>query len=98
MEFFTDTVIRGLLENSLETAALGEDGFYDVGTGPGSSEGTYIDWLAVSHREQAVVDDVRRIRTHPLVPGRIPVYGYVYDVGSGRLIEVPDATREGAAR
>ena len=89
MEFFTDTVIRGLLENSLETAALGEDGFYDVGTGPGSSEGDYIDWLTVSHREQAVVEDVRRIRNHPLVPGRIPVYGYVYDVGSGRLIEVP---------
>src|SRR5476651_62617 len=98
MEFFTDTVIRGLLENSLDTAALGEDGFYDVGTGPGSSEGNYIDWLTVSHREQSVVEDVRRIRNHPLVPGRIPVYGYVYDVRSGRLIEVPDATREGAVR
>ena len=98
MEFFTDTVIRGLLENSLETAALGEDGFYDVGQGPGSSEGSYIDWLTVSHREQAVVEDVRRIRNHPLVPDRIPIYGYVYDVRSGRLVEVPDATREGAAR
>ena len=98
MEFFTDTLMRGLLENSLETAALGADGFHDVGTGPGSSEGTYVDWLTVSDREQAVVDDVRRIRNHPLVPGRIPVYGYVYDVRSGRLIEVPDAMREGAAR
>ena len=93
MEFFTDTAIRGLLENSLETAALGDEGFYDVGTGPGSSEGNYIDWLTVSHREQAVVEDVRRIRNHPLVPGRIPVYGYVYDVRSRRLIEIPDATR-----
>src|ERR1700677_1753496 len=36
MEFFTDEVIRGLLANSLETAALGADGFFDVGTGPGS--------------------------------------------------------------
>jgi carbonic anhydrase len=98
MEFFTDTVMRGLLESSLETAALSADGFYDVGTGPGSSEGNFIDWLTVPHREQAVVDDVRRIRNHPLVPGRIPIYGYVYDVRSGRLIEVPDATREGVAR
>jgi carbonic anhydrase len=97
MEFFTDTVMRGLLEHSLETAALGADGFYDVGIGPGSSEGNYIDWLTVSDREQAVVEDIRRIRNHPLVPGRIPIYGYVYDVGSGRLIEVPDATRDGAA-
>jgi len=98
MEFFTDQTIRQLLSNSLETAALGADGFYDVGTTPGSSEGAYIDWLTVADREQAVVDDVRRIRNHPLVPGRIPVYGYVYDVRSGRLIEVPDATREGIAR
>jgi len=97
MEFFTDTVMRGLLEHSLETAALGKDGFHDVGTRPGSSEGNYIDWLAVSDREQAVLEDVRRIRNHPLVPARIPIYGYVYDVGSGRLIEVQDATRDGAA-
>ncbi len=57
-------------------------------------------WRTASRppREQAVAEDVRRIRNHPLVPGRFPVYGYVYDVGSGRLIEVPDATREGAAR
>jgi carbonic anhydrase len=98
MEFFIDETIRGLLANSLETAALGADGFYDVGTTPGSSEGAYIDWLTVSDREQAVVEDVRRIRNHPLVPGRIPIYGYVYDVRSGRLVEVPDASREGAAR
>jgi carbonic anhydrase len=98
MEFFTDTVMRSLLESSLETAALAADGFHDVGTGPGSTEGNFIDWLTVPHREQAVVDDVRRIRNHPLVPGRIPIYGYVYDVRSGQLIEVPDATREGVAR
>src|ERR1700735_3195694 len=36
MEFFTDQVMRGLLANSLETAALGPDGFYEVGAGPGS--------------------------------------------------------------
>ena len=29
----SDEVIRGLLANSLETAALGADGFYDVKTG-----------------------------------------------------------------
>lgn len=98
MEFFTDAVMRGLLEISLETAALDADGFHDVGTGPGSSEGNFIDWLTVPHREQAVIDDVRRIRNHPLVPGRIPIYGYVYDVRSGRLIDVPDATREGVPR
>jgi carbonic anhydrase len=44
-----------------------------------------------------VTDDVKRIRTHPLVPNRIPIYGYVYDVRSGRLNEVREATRAGQA-
>ncbi|MEO2138826.1 MAG: carbonic anhydrase, partial [Thermoleophilia bacterium] len=33
-----------------------------------------------------VVDDVRRIREHPLVPGDIPVFGYLYDVRTGVLV------------
>lgn len=97
MEFFTDTVMRGLLANSLETAALGEDGFYDVGTGPGSAEANYIDWLTISDNAQSVAEDVTRIRNHPLVPRSIPIYGYIYDVATGRLVEVPAATEAGRA-
>ena len=40
---------------------------------------------------------MERIRTHPLVPSTIPIYGYVYDVKSGKLIEVPTATEIGKA-
>ena len=97
MEFFTDEVIRGLLANSLETAALGAEGFYDVGKGPGSAEANYIDWLTIKEQAQSVTEDVARIKSHPLVPARIPVYGYIYDVKSGRLIEVPTATAVGKA-
>ena len=97
MEFFTDEVIRGLLASSLETAALGADGFTDVGTGPGSPEAKYIDWLTISDSAQSVAEDVARIRNHPLVPSSIPIYGYLYDVKTGRLIEVPEATKAGAA-
>jgi carbonic anhydrase len=96
MEFFTDEVIRGLLQSSLETAELGPDGFRDVGRGPGSAEANYVDWLTITDNEQSVVDDVARIRNHPLVPGRIPIYGFIYDVSTGRLVEVPEATKVGA--
>jgi carbonic anhydrase len=89
MEFFTNDVIRGLLESSLETAALGPDGFTDVGTGPGSDAGNDIDFLTISDREAAVTEDVERIRQHPLVPARIPIHGYLYDVRTGRLAAVP---------
>jgi carbonic anhydrase len=97
MEFFTNDVIRELLNNSLETAELTSSGFRDVGKGPGSRAGEFIEWLTISDQKQAVVDDVVRVRNHPLVPRSIPIYGYVYDVKSGRLIEVEAATRAGAA-
>ncbi|GAB2455591.1 carbonic anhydrase [Xylanimonas ulmi] len=97
MEFFTDDVMRGLLASSFETAELRPDGFHDVGAEPGSAEAQYIDWLTISDQARSVTDDVRRIKSHPLVPARIPVYGYVYDVATGRLVEVPEATAAGAA-
>jgi carbonic anhydrase len=96
MEFFTDEVMRGLLASSLETASLGPDGFTDVGRGPGSREADYVDWLTIADRARSVVDDVARIRAHPLVPGRIPIHGFLYDVGTGRLEEVPEATTAGS--
>jgi carbonic anhydrase len=39
-----------------------------------------------------------KVRRHPLVPKGITIYGYVYDVRTGALIEVPDATQAGAAK
>jgi carbonic anhydrase len=97
MEFFDDERMRHLLAQSLETAELGEDGFRDVGSGPGSTEARYIDWLTIADSEKSVVEDVSRIRAHPLVPARIPIYGYVYDVKTGRLLEIPAATAAGRA-
>ena len=97
MEFFTNDVIRGLLASSLETAALTAEGFKDVGKGPASRAAQYVDFLTISDQKQAVIDDVERIRNHPLVPDSIPVYGYVYDVKTGKLIEIEEATRIGAA-
>jgi len=98
METFTDPVIRGLLASSLETAVLDASGWRDVGKGPGSAEAEYVDFLTIRHQEQSVVEDVRRIRNHPLVPGSIPIYGYVYDVRNGRLVEVAAATAIGRPR
>ena len=95
MEYFTDEVMRDLLAQSLETAELGPNGFHDIGAGPGSTAANDIDWLTISDREHSVVEDVRRIRNHPLVPTRIPIYGYVYNVRTGSLDEVADATEVG---
>jgi carbonic anhydrase len=97
MEFFTNEVIRGLLANSLETADLTPDGFKDTGAGPGSQAGEFIEWLTIRDQAASVLADVERIKSHPLVPAGIPIYGYIYDVATGKLIEVPAATKAGAA-
>jgi carbonic anhydrase len=97
MEYFTSEVMADLLNRSLETASVGPNGFYDTGKGPGSPEGQYIDWLTIKEQAQSIADDVKRIRNHPLVPRHIAVYGYIYDVKTGRLVEIPQATEAGKA-
>ncbi len=97
MEFFTNHTMRKLLASSLETAELTAEGFRDVGKGPGSRAGEFVEWLTIANQKQAVVDDVERIRNYPLIPRNIPVYGYVYDVHTGRLIEISEATAAGKA-
>ena len=68
-----------------------------MGKGPGSKEGQKVDWLTFTDDEKAVVEDVKRIRNHPLVPKSIPVYGYLYDVKTGKLKEIVEATSAGRA-
>jgi carbonic anhydrase len=98
MELFTDDIMRQLLASSLQTATLDPSGWRDSGEGPGSPEGHYINWLTFSDNAQSVVEDVLRLRHHPLVPPDIPIYGYIYDVKTGQLVEVPEATTAGKAR
>ncbi|MDR1830191.1 MAG: carbonic anhydrase [Candidatus Fibromonas sp.] len=86
MEKYTNEAIRNKLANSSEIK------------GPGSRVGEYIEWLAIADQKQALIDDVLRIRTHPLIPSSIPIYGYLYDLQTGKLIEVEGATEAGALR
>ena len=94
-EYFTDEKMRTLLSQSLEAAELGPDGFRDVGRGPGSTDADYIDWLTITNQRHSVVADVQRLRNHRLVPSSIAIYGYIFDVKTGRLEEVREATAIG---
>ncbi|NRN27900.1 beta-class carbonic anhydrase [Photorhabdus heterorhabditis] len=92
MELFTDNIMGDLLESSLESVIMTDEGFKEVGTSAGSPEGKYIKWLTIDNQVNSLIEDIHRIRTHPLVPASIAIYGYIYDVKSGKLIEVPEAT------
>ena len=97
MELFTDEVIRELLASGLVTSSYDGKRWIDSGRGPGSRHGDYIDWLTIRDQAESVALDVERIRSHPLVPRDIPIYGYIYQVETGRLVLVPRAEASGRA-
>lgn len=95
METFTNEIISGLLKENLESATIDEKGWRNIKNGGGSSEGKYINWLTISNLEESVLSDVKRIRNHPLVSKTVTIYGYIFDVRSGKIIEVPEAKEAG---
>jgi len=95
MELFNNEIMSDLLASSLKTASIDENGWHDCCEGHGSAEGRYINWLTIKEQTASVLEDVLRIKNHPLVPSDIPVYGYIYECTTGKLIEVPAATDAG---
>jgi carbonic anhydrase len=47
---------------------------------------------AFTDLEANVREQVQRVRSHPWIPDNIPVRGFIYDVKTGRLNEVPATT------
>jgi len=97
MELFNNEIMSDLLGSSLKTASIDASGWHDSCEGHGSAEGKYINWLTIKDQQESVLEDVLRIKNHALVPSDIPVYGYIYECTTGRLIEVPAATEAGRA-
>ncbi|MCB1858165.1 MAG: carbonic anhydrase [Gammaproteobacteria bacterium] len=97
METFTNEIMGELLSGSLKTASVDETGWHDGNTGGGTTDGKFINWLTISDNAKSVVEDVRRIRSNSMVPSDIPIYGYIYDCKTGKLLEIPEASEVGRA-
>ena len=97
MELFSDGVMADLLDDDLGTAAFDGKTWSNPPHRGGHAAGHFIKWHTIANQAASVLQDVRRIREHSLVPAAIPIYGYVYDVHSGRLDEVKAATVAGRA-
>ena len=97
MELFSDGVMADLLEDDLGTAAFDGKKWSNPHHRGGHAAGHFIKWHTIANQAASVLQDVRRIREHPLVPAAIPIYGYIYDVHGGRLDEVKAATEAGRA-
>ena len=91
MELFTDQVMGDLLEDDLGTASFDGSAWSNPNHQGGHAAGHFIKWHTIRDQAQSVIQDVRRIREHPLVPADISLFGFVYDVRTGRLDEVEGA-------
>ncbi len=83
MELFTDDIMGDLLAGSLETASFDGATWSNPRAGGGSPAGRFVKWLTIADQARSVTDDVQRIRSHPLVPGTIPIYGLHLRRGDG---------------
>lgn len=90
MQTFTNEIIGELLTDNLETATIDENGWRNLKSGGGSVAGKFINWLTIPNLEKSVIDDIKQIRNHPLVSNSIKIYGFIFDVKNGRLIEVKE--------
>ena len=95
METFNNEIMGDLLSGSLKTASVDESGWHDSNAGGGTTDGKFIEWLTIGDQGKSVLADVQRIRNSSMVPGDIPIYGYIYDCKTGSLIELPEATQAG---
>jgi carbonic anhydrase len=97
MQTFSNEVMSSLLDDNLETAKFDGKAWSNPKHGGGSVHGHFVHWHTIEDLPLSVLEDVQRIRTHPLVPRTIPVYGFIYDVANGRLNEVTEASQAGRA-
>jgi carbonic anhydrase len=97
MELFCDEIMSDLLEDNLTTASFDGKQWSNPNHGGGCAAGHFIKWHTIRTQNESVIQDVRQIREHPLVPRNIRIYGYIYDVTTGRINEVTTATEAGRA-
>ena len=98
MQLFTNEIIGDLLADDLGTARFDGGKWSNPKHTGGSVAGKFVHWHTFEDNAKSVLEDVQRIRTHPLVPKHVPIYGFIYDVKTGHLEEVVEATEAGRAR
>ena len=109
MQRFTDEFMTELLKGSIEessptlnycSATLNKKVKSSVITNCCSTKSCVnyqcIDWLTIQNGLlQSVLEDVKKIRNHPFVSSDIPIYGFIFDVMTGKLIPVEKAMKAG---
>jgi carbonic anhydrase len=96
MQAYTDEQIRhmlGLESEDVQNAAAAWKHVWKSARTPANME-----WMTFTDLVQSIVEDVERIRTHPLVPASVAIYGYIYHIHHGTLEPVAEANRIGSPK
>lgn len=96
MAGFSNETMRRLLRESVGPARLEKGVWKNTTDEPGADPGD-MDFHPFTDAEASVIEDVRALRAHPLVSKEIPIYGYIYDIHTGGLREVAQASAAGCA-
>ncbi|MDA8893106.1 carbonic anhydrase [Hyphomicrobiales bacterium] len=84
----TDEKMASLLESDLETASF-ENGDWNSNKNDnsesGSSFGHQVEWNTFLDLKKSILEDIEKIKNHPLTPSYINIYGLIYDVKTGEL-------------
>ena len=96
MEFFTTGHhARPCSRRSRATARFEDGRCRNVSAGSGSRRRWHVAWLNFTESGPERRGRCRADPNHPLTPDEIPVHGFIYDVGTGRLNEVKEAMAVG---
>lgn len=96
MASITNETMRALLKESVGPSVCENGRWRNVSDLPGAE--TDMNFLPIAEEPRCLIEDVKRLRAHPLVPKTIPIYGYMYDIHTGRLEEIPEASAAGRAQ
>lgn len=69
-------------------AAMSEAELREQVSAASGQDAAWTSWSVVADQAAALRDDVARVRAHPLIPGRVPVGGFLYDVDTGLLAQL----------
>ena len=83
-----DKEIADLLEIDLETSTSENVNWKSNNNSKseaGSNYGHKIKWYTFLNLKESILEDLEKIKNHPLIPKNINIYGFIYDVKTGRL-------------
>ena len=83
-----DKEIADLLQIDLEASTF-ENGNWksnkNSNSEPGSNYGHRMKWYTFLNLKESILEDLEKIKNHPLIPKNINIRGFIYDVKTGKL-------------